>query len=192
MLTIPTNIQTLVDGGRFSARVMLRAELGGGPEGVWNDVYPLSYGGLTYQPLGGNLVIEKLQGSSRLDADVVEVKMANLLPAVSGLIDAQDWHQRGATVFLAFLDDAGAVLHVMPKFTGFMDTVTISDQADGNSLLTLRLESTNRELNRSGGRKRSDPDQRAILSTDGFFKHTTNANTNTDMYWGRKGPQSPA
>jgi hypothetical protein len=73
-----------------------------------------------------------------------------------------------------------------------LDEVEIADAADGQCTLTLSIESNSRELNRASGDTRSDASQRRRLSTDGFFKHAAYAAADTDIYWGRKGPQYPA
>lgn len=191
MLTLPTGIQDLLDEGRYAIRYMILVEKDGGDEGVWNGAYSLSSGGVIYTPLAGNMVISEVPASSNLDSDRVKVDVTHLLPAVAGILDNDDWHQRPCTLFLAFLDDGGEVQHVMARFSGFLDTAEITDVADDLCTLSISIESNARELSRASGRTRNDADQRRVSATDGFFKHAANANSDANIYWGRKGPQYP-
>lgn len=191
MLSLPTGISDLLDEGRYAIRYMILVEKDGGDAGIWNGAYSLSSSGVTYAPLAGNMIVSEVPASSNLDSDRVQVQVTHLLPAVAGLLDDDDWHQRPCTLFLAFLDDAGEVQHVMARFAGFLDTAEITDAADDLCALSISIESNARELNRANGRTRNDADQRRVSATDGFFKHAANAAADTDIYWGRKGPQYP-
>lgn len=191
MLAIPSEVEDLVESGRFAVRYLIKFDLGSGLQGIWNDTYPLTSGGVTYAPLGGNMTFDAIPGSTQLDADRLRVVVSNLAPAVTGIIQNEIWHQRACVLSVAFLDDAGEVLHVMDRFAGFLDDVEISDADQDFCTLTLNIESNNRELNRSNGRTRGDGDQRNVSATDGFFKHTAAAASDANIYWGRKGPQRP-
>ncbi len=191
MLALPSGIEDLLEEGRYAIRYMILAELDSGDAGLWNDSYSLSYEGVTYTPLAGNMVVSEIPASSNLDSDRVQIQVTNLLPAVAGFLDNDDWHQRPATLFLAFLDEAQAVQHVMARFSGFLDTAETEDAADGLCVLTFSIESNARELDRESGDTRSDASQRQRSATDGFFKHAANAASDASIYWGRKGPQYP-
>lgn len=192
MLTLPGGIVSLLEEGRFAIRYLIRFDLGSGATGVWNDTFPLSYGGVTYGPLAGNMQLSEVRASSDLDVDRVRVTVSNLQNAVTAVIANEVWHQRPCTLFVAFLNDAGDVQHVQARFAGFLDMAELSDAANGLSTLTMTIESNARELSRSSGRIRSDADQRRVSATDGFFKHASNANADAQIYWGRKGPQYPS
>lgn len=192
MLTLPSGIQTLLESGRFAVRYLVRFELASGAQGAWNDTFSLTHSGLVYAPLGGNFDVSEVPASSELDSDRVRVVVSNLSNQVTTVIANEQWHQRPCTLFVAFLDDAGNVQHVMTRFSGVLDEVEIADAADGQCALTLSIESNSRELNRASGDTRSDASQRRRLSSDGFFKHAAYAAADTDIYWGRKGPQFPA
>jgi hypothetical protein len=192
MLALPPSIEAMVESGRFSVRIMVRFDLDSGATGVWNDTFPVEFEGVTYAPLGGNIDFDGVPGSTTLSSESVKVVVSNLSSAVSAVLAGETWHQRPCVLFIAFMNDAGAVAHVMPWFSGFLDDASLSDAADDLAALSIFIESNNRELNRSSGRTRSDADQRRVSAGDGFFKHAANANSDTDIYWGRKGPQSPA
>lgn len=192
MLSLPSNVLALLEEGRLSVRYMLRFELDGGAEGLWNDSYSVIHEGVTFLPMGGNLIVDAIPGNSDLSSDAVSVTISGLDPNVADILENETWHQRAVTVYRAFLDDNGMVLDARAVFSGFLDEVRLTDAEGDMVAAILSIESNNRELNRSTGRMRSDNDQRAHGgASDGFFKHATNAAIDTDIYWGRKGPSSP-
>lgn len=193
MLSIPSEIQTLVESGRFSVRLMIRVDLDDGPQGLWNDLYNVTDGDCTFYGIGGNLQTDAFSGSAALDVDNLDFQITGLAPEARAIIDNEQWHQRPASVFIAFLDDAGAVQHTMVRYSGFLDSCQFADQADGTAILHVIIENSNRALDLATGRTRSDADQRAVGGADdGFCKYVTAANAKAgDIYWGRKGPHSP-
>lgn len=191
MLTLPTEVINLLNAGRFSLRHMLRIDLPDGAEGIWSGTHDVTLDDVTYIKTAGNLELEPISASSDLDADQLRVTLSGVLSAVNSLLEGVAWHQRPATVYLAFLDEAGNVLHAMPTFSGFLDTLTVRDAVGDTSVIEAVIEGNNRELSRSYGRTRSDADQRSVSAGDGFFKYATAVNSDTDIVWGRKGPQRP-
>jgi len=193
MLSIPDEIQTLVESGRFAVRLMIRVDLDDGPQGIWNDLYSVTVDDCTYAGIGGNLQTDAFSGSAALDIDNLDFQISGLSSEAQALVTNTDWHQRPASVFIAFLDDAQAIQHTMVRYAGFLDSVQVIDQADGTSLIHVIIENSNRALDLATGRVRSDSDQRSVGgSTDGFGKYIKAANAQAgDIYWGRKGPHSP-
>lgn len=192
MLSLPSEVIDRLNSGRFSIRRMIRFDLDAGSEGIWNDTYTvLDEDEVNYAPLAGNMEFDPVPASSALAADFLRVRVSGLSPAVHDFIDGTAWHQRPATYFVAFLDEAGEIIHMIPRFSGFVDTAPVQDQADGTCVLTINIESNNRQLSRSSDCVRSDSDQRKRSATDGFYKYTGTANTDVQINWGRKGPQYP-
>lgn len=192
MRTYPPAVTDLIEAGRFRVRYLLRVEFDGGAGGVWNDTYSLSYGGITYAPLAGNMDVSEVPSTSDLDSDRITVTVSGLQNAATTMIASGEWHQRATTLYVAFLNDADEVIHVEQRFSGFFDDLEAADVAGGLATLRASIENNNRELNRSTGDARSDGSQRRRSATDGFFKHAAYAAADTEIYWGRKGPQFPA
>jgi len=191
MLTLPAQIQANLDAGADSSRLLVKFDLDGGAQGLWNEAYDATVDGTLYQGIGNNLAVEAFTGATALSVQTVTLSMSNLESDVTAIIDQQDWHQRGVTLFIGHLDDAGQVLATVPRFSGFLDEVTVIEKADGLSQVLAKIESTSRGFARTGTRTRADADQRSYgSSTDGFFKHTAQATTQP-IFWGRKGPQHP-
>lgn len=189
MLSLPSGVISALESGRFAVRIMARFDLTTGAVGIWNDTYDVSLGGVTYTALGPNLQLAPISSRSQLGSEQVELTASHVSPDVGSIIDGIDWAQQPATIFRAFLDDAGAVLHAQTFFSGFLDHVTIADAADDTATVRMLIESNNRELSRANGRLRSDNDQRLIGANDGFFKHAVASAVDSEIYWGRKGPQ---
>lgn len=191
MLTIPSEILTLLDEGRYSLRWLLRVDLDDAPTGIWNGSYPLPYEDITYAGIGGNMVFDAIPGSTNLATDRVQVTITHLLPDVTQLIEDEDWHQKPATLLLAILDESGRPQFITPRFSGFLDHVEITDAADDLINVIVTIESNNRELSRINGDTRSDASQRRRSATDRFFDQTASSNADANIYWGRGGVQQP-
>lgn len=190
MKTLPSNVAAMLAEGRYSTRLLLLFDMPTGLSGVWTDTYPLAYGGVTYAPVGDALQFGAIPGAVGLEADVLEITTTGTSQNLNALV-AGDWHQRPATLFRAFLDDAGNVIHVETKFAGFLDHVSLADVDGGRSEVALRIESNARELNRAVGRTRADSDQRTVDADDAFYSFVGAVAAERSIYWGRKGPQSP-
>jgi hypothetical protein len=70
---------------------------------------------------------------------------------------------------------------------GRIDTIDSDEVVGAAAAITAAVESAARGLGRSGGRMRSDSDQRLISATDGYFKNTAYAGMKM-LYWGGKRP----
>lgn len=191
MLTLPMEVSEALASGRFSVRHMLRVDFEGGAEGIWNGDYSVEVEGVTYAPLAGNMIADEVPSSDKLDADRLEVRLAGLIPAAAQMLEGVEWHQRPAVFSIAFLNDAGAIIHVLPRFSGFLDAAPTSDAVDDMLVIALQIESNNRGLYRNSQRVRSDSDQRSVSGSDGFFKYATAVATDPNIVWGRKGEQYP-
>lgn len=199
MLSVPSEIQTLVEAEALQYALMIRVDLDDGPQGLWNWDYNVTVDDCTYFGIGGNLGSDAFSGSSALDVDNLNFQISGLASEARALVDNENWHQRTVSVFIAFLDAAGAIQHTMVRYAGFLDGCPFLDDGvgddgtPGTSTLGVIIENSNRGLDLATGRTRSDADQRSVGgSTDGFCKYITAANAQAgDIYWGRKGPHSP-
>ena len=171
MLSIPSAVTTAVDSGRFSIRLSVRAEMPTGPAGLWNETWDAVISGVTYKAMAGNIQIDPVTSSTDLAADKVRVILGGLDPNAAVTFSGADWHQRASVLSLVFLDDAGAILHVMPRFVGFIDSAQLIDKAGAPSTIEVGMEANNRELSRATGRTYSDADQRQVDPSDGLLRY---------------------
>lgn len=191
MLAIPSDVQALLGRGSFAVRWLIQFDLDSGSTGLWNDTYPVTRSGVSYAGIGSNITFDSIPGSSGLVSDKLVITVANLRSEVSTIIAGEDWHQRPGVLHMAILDDAGLIAFSVPKFSGFLDEIRITDSANGLAAVEMTLESNNRELGRAIGDTRCDASQRRRKATDGFFKHVGTAAADTNINWGRSGAQQP-
>lgn len=193
MLYLPPELEELIASGRFEKRVMMRVEFDDGPEGIWNGDYDVTVAGVEYSGLAGNMQLGDLISSLDLDADIADVNIGGLLPVVQQMLSGGEWHQRPAVLSIAFLNLAGEVVGVIPRFSGFLDDAPVTDAADDLVIVQAKVESNNRGLSRSSNRTRSDNDQRQVpgASNDGIYKYTGAVAVDVNIPWGRKGEQYP-
>lgn len=186
MLVRPSAVETALQSGRARVRKLVRFDLDGGSEGIWNETYDLVYEGCTYHGLGPNLEIGSIQSRTEMSSSAVPIVAPGCDSSVRAIIDGIDWHQRPAVVQIAFLDDAGDVIHIEPRMSGFLDHVSIEDAADQTCNVNMTIESNNRELSRSNGRLRSDSDQRQLddAEDDTFFENVATSSVDDNILWG--------
>lgn len=190
MLTISETLANLLDEGRANIAWAIRFDLDSGSTGLWTGEHTISIDDVVFAGLSGNIEFDAITSQSALAADRVSVKIGYLSSAVTTIIAGEIWHQRPAYLIQTFVDDAGAVVESITRFAGFLDDLELTD-ADGDTrVVTLHLESNNRELSRSTDRVRSDPDQRRVSSGDTFFAQAASSNANAQIYWGSKGVQA--
>lgn len=189
MLTISNALAQLLEEGRANIAWLIRFDLDSGSTGLWTGEHTISVGGVSFAGISGNIEFDAVTSQSALATDQVSVRIGYLSSAVTTIVANEIWHQRPAYLIQAFIDDAGAVVDTITRFAGFLDDLELTD-ADGDTrVVTLTLESNNRELSRSTDRVRSDPDQRRVSSGDTFFAQAASSNANTQIYWGSKGAQ---
>lgn len=189
MLSISETLANLLDEGRADVAWLVRFELDSGATGIWTGDYNVIVSGVTFAGLAGSIEFDGIPSQVGLSSDRLSIKIGYLSSDITTIIAGEDWRQRPAYLIQAFVDDAGAVVETITRFAGFVDDADLVDAADDTRVLTIHLESNNRELSLSTDRVRSDADQRRVSSGDTFFQQAASSNANTQIYWGRKGSQ---
>lgn len=189
MRTISPEGQAALASGRFGRRVLVTFDMPEGVVGLWDDIYDISYGGVTYGRAAGAIRVGAFGSGGDNTARAVTVELSGLNPDIVSQVEGVAWHQRPITVREAILDADSQIVHVETMFAGFIDQLIRRDNpgkpgAAGLSSLQAVCESIQRELGRRGARSRTDTDQRQIDSTDGFLRHQA-ATANSELYWGR-------
>lgn len=185
MRILTSQALTALDAGRFIKRNLVLVEMPTERVGIWDDAYSVSYGGDTYGGAAGRFTISAYSSAFDGGARNVDVTLSGLDTEIATRIEGQPYHQRPITCMLAIMAvDAPQIIHVSTWFTGFIDQLVRKEKGGGASTITLKCEGIAREMQRSGGRTRSDADQRLIDPTDGFLKHTANA-VSTEIRWGQ-------
>jgi hypothetical protein len=191
MRTIHADALAALDSGRFGVRCLVRAEVDGGPLCLWDDVGSIVFEGDTYLGAAGRFTVSGVVSELGAGVPKMDIVFSGLDSAVVAEINLEDWHQRPITVQRAIIAvGAPQVLHVVPEFVGFMDTMAWEETAGGTSTITVTCESASREISRTFARTRSDTDQRTRDPDDAFFEFAHSAITET-MNWGSRPQKQP-
>lgn len=185
MRTISEPALAALDSGRFTARCLVHALL---PDdetfSVWDDVGDVVIEGVTYFGAAGRFTVQSAPSSYDSAARGAKVTFSGLDPLVAAQVQSSQWHQRPISITrLIIATEAPSVLHLLPDFAGRLDKMVVREETGGLSTVEFLCETDAIENSRSGGRTRSDADQRERDPTDGFFKFSASAATTT-IDWG--------
>lgn len=191
MRVLSTPALDALASGRFARRHLVRFDIDSGAVGFWDDVYGVTYDGLSYAGAAGRFTISPIASVGDQSIANVDVTFSGLDVDVANEVETADYHQRPMQVMIAILSTAdNSFIAVKSWFSGFVDQIVRRELADGPSELIVRCETISRELDRAGTRTRSDADQQAFFSGDKFFEHVA-PSIFRNIVWGRKGPQRP-
>lgn len=193
MRVISADAIEALESGRFGMRALVKLVLDSpsDPFCAWDDLGSIVVGGDTYVGAAGRFTLNAYASPSDLSAQGLDIVWSGLDSSVIALIGGVAWSQRPILVQRAIIaTDKPQILHLIPEFSGFLDQITWSESAGGETSLTWKCESAARKFSRSGGRTASDADQRTRDASDGFFSFSASAN-NTPIDWGRLPQQKP-
>lgn len=185
MRVLSSGALSALDSGRFSARNGFVVEMPDGDVAFWDDAYAATIGGVAYEPAAGVFTISAFSSGGDLVTRSLEITVSGIDADTHSLIVDEPWHQRPVTVSrFVIATDSPQVIHSRAWFTGFLDSMTWREAANGTSTIVLRCEDIGRELGLKGARTRSPTDQRQISADDAFFDKVVEA-VNSDITWGR-------
>ncbi len=127
-MTWPTRLEELMEEGRIAIRGLVRINFPGQPYGFWSGNYVLPYADLDYVP--NQLArVEEPDFATGMEAAEFAIEMPEasdygITPDVLAEIEAMPYKGAPITVSEAYFDpDTGALLHVEPMLSGYIDTV---------------------------------------------------------------------
>lgn len=189
MRIIDTQALADLESGRFAMRYLLWFDVPEGAHGFWDDVYDIDIAGKVYAGKAGRFTVSELPSKGGLSIQGVRITFSSVDSAALAMIRNETWVRRSVVCSVAHLSkETGGVIAVSQRFSGLIDKAEWEEQPGGHGNLIISAETISRELNRSGTRTRSEADQRQLDPDDGFFKHVAQS-VETDIYWGRKGPE---
>ncbi|PLX36992.1 MAG: hypothetical protein C0605_07955 [Hyphomicrobiales bacterium] len=183
--------QALADlqSGRYVTRNLVWFDVPEGAHGFWDDVYDLTVSGKVYSGKAGRFNVSDFSSAGGLVIAGLKVNFSSVDSGALAVVQNETWRRQPVTVSKAYLSKTtGAVIAIEQWWSGLIDVVDWDEQPGGSGDLIISAETLSRELNRSGTRTRSDADQRQLDPDDGFFKHVAQS-VETNIYWGRKGPE---
>ena len=127
---------------------------------LWSGIGNLSYGGDTYTGLGDLLSISEITETSDISAPGINVELAGLKSSFLVIAKNHEYQGRPLTVFLGAFNDQGALIaDPIIVFSGFMDTMTISEGAETSSI-SINVENKLVAFERSRVRRYTAEDQK--------------------------------
>lgn len=158
------------------------------PARLWGGYGVLTIDGNDYLPIGDRGFAQQTAGAIGGVAQAMVLTLSGVEPAALSLLDPDEAQLASVIIYrLIFASDGKTLLDAHLFDRGRLDTVDTVETIGGAAAIRASVESAARALGRSGARQRSDPDQRLINDTDGYFKFTAYA-AEKSLYWGGKKP----
>lgn len=140
---------------------------------MWSGVGPITINGQTYFGAGNMGKITPVKESAGFQANGATVGLAGIPTALLSVAFLERYQGRAATIYLAFVDDAGAIIaDPFVLFRGRMDTMTIEKSAE-TCTIALNVESRAIALKRTNERRWTDQDQKIDYPNDRGFEYVT-------------------
>lgn len=127
---------------------------------LWSGLGDLAFGGETYTGLGDLLSISDIAETSDISATGINVALSGLNRAFVAQALGYQYQGRPLTVFLGAFNDQGALIaDPIVVFSGFMDTMTISEGAE-TSTISVNVENKLVAFERTKVRRYTAEDQK--------------------------------
>lgn len=149
---------------------------------VTNHVKDITYDSVTYSA-GGNLVdLQEVQESGDLEYSNMNISLQNVTDAVRDIFKAQDFVNKSAKIYVAFLDADETLLDAYLFFEGSIANASLAQQKESLSVnISLADQWKNWDIIK--GRKFTSTSQKLVYPNDKGLDlaHTTNS----DVRWNR-------
>tara|TARA_R110000765_G_scaffold246159_2_gene348293 strand:- start:302 stop:871 length:570 start_codon:yes stop_codon:yes gene_type:complete len=151
---------------------------------LWNGVGDLAYGGNTYTGVGDLLAISQITETADVQATGINVSLTGVKSSFISIAKDHEYQGRALTVSLGAFDASGSLIaDPVIVFSGFMDTMTISESG-AYSTITVSVENKLISFERAKVRRYTAEDQKIDHPTDKGFEFVT-AIVQKDIVWGR-------
>lgn len=156
---------------------------------IWNGIGDLAYGGNTYTGTGDLLSISQITETADIQASGINVSLAGVKSSLIVIAKDHEYQGRPLTVSLGAFDASGSLIaDPVIVFSGFMDTMTISESGQ-YSTISIAVENKLISFERSKVRRYTAEDQKIDHPTDKGFEFVT-AIVQKEIIWGRPTSQS--
>ena len=151
---------------------------------LWNGVGDLAFGGNTYTGVGDLLAISQITETADIQATGINVSLTGVKSSFIVIAKDHDYQGRALTVSLGAFDASGSLIaDPVIVFSGFMDTMTISENG-AYSTISISVENKLIAFERSKVRRYTAEDQKIDHPSDKGFEFVT-AIVQKDIIWGR-------
>ena len=151
---------------------------------IWNGIGDLAYGGNTYTGTGDLLSISQITETSDISATGINVTLTGVKTSFIAIAKDHEYQGRPLTVSLGAFDASGDLIaDPVIVFSGFMDTMTISESGAYSSI-GISVENKLVSFERTKVRRYTAEDQKIDHPTDKGFEYVT-AIVQKEIIWGR-------
>lgn len=159
------------EAGTVRPAFLYEGEFTGGFVRLWTGVGPLSWDGKTWQGAGELLGMSEIKQSSRIQADGVQLTLSGMPSSLVSLVSGQARQGKVGTIWLAFLDAAGAIIpDPYIAFRGRLDVPEVGFDGE-TAAITINYESRLVDLQRARERRLTNEDQRIDFPDDRGFEY---------------------
>ena len=151
---------------------------------IWNGIGDLAYGGNTYTGTGDLLSISQITETSDISATGINVSLTGVKTSLIAVAKDHEYQGRPLSVSLGAFDSSGDLIaDPVIVFSGFMDTMTISENGS-YSTISISVENKLVSFERTKVRRYTAEDQKIDHPTDKGFEFVT-AIVQKEIIWGR-------
>ena len=154
---------------------------------IWNGIGDLAFGGNTYTGTGDLLSISEITETADIQASGINVNLAGVKSSLIVIAKDHEYQGRPLTVSLGAFDASGSLISdPVIVFSGFMDTMTISESGQ-YSTISIAVENKLISFERSKVRRYTAEDQKIDYPNDKGFEFVTSI-VQKEIIWGRPTP----
>lgn len=151
---------------------------------IWNGIGDLAFGGNTYTGTGDLLSISQITETSDIQATGISVSLTGVKTSLIAIAKNHEYQGRPLIVSLGAFDSSGDLIaDPVVIFSGFMDTMTISESGAFSSI-AISVENKLVAFERTRVRRYTAEDQKIDNATDKGFEFVT-AIVQKEIIWGR-------
>tara|TARA_R110002012_G_C11628943_1_gene609634 strand:+ start:660 stop:1217 length:558 start_codon:yes stop_codon:yes gene_type:complete len=155
------------------------------PVYLWSGGYELNYDNADYIAAGDLLDVKMATESNDLSANGVQLRLSGLSGTnILTVALQQEYQGKAVDIKLGGFNDDGSIASVpVVVFSGFMDTMAISEGADTSSI-TLHVENKLIRMEHAKTRRYTKEDQKTIKADDKGFNYVSSLQEKK-ILWGR-------
>lgn len=146
--------------------VLVQCAFDSGDLNLWNGIGNLTVNSVEYVGAGTLLAIGQIAESSELQANGLTVTLSGITEPLISKARDEDYQGRELKVLLGAMDDTNEVIsNPVIVFSGFMDTMTITDSSE-TATIQVNVENKLIEFERTRVRRYTAEDQKIDYPTD--------------------------
>lgn len=161
---------TALSGRKVRPAMLVELEFDSGTDHLWTGYGDLPWDSKTWTGGGDVMSVRPFSESTDIRANGASVVLSGIPSARISIALSEDYQGRTATLYLAVIDDSGAVIADPIQFSGRMDQMNIEEDGQ-TATIALSIESQLVDLNKSREFRYTDQDQRIDYPNDKGFEY---------------------